>query len=755
MNETLSVEDSTPELFDALAGLLLPILLNLALIGAWWWRGDFTGWLLGASLALLAIALVLRGAAGRPFIRHLASLICLVTLAACVGMAIGQQLWLAGWDALDQSPLFKQLEAACGFGLVLGWCCGMLLILRLSGARLVEQSNHVLALGPLFILPLTFSGNAAAMVADGRALWLVSALCAGIAWSLWRYCKAWKALPLFFTMGYLLGPVMGLAWPYVDTASGGVPVALLGLLAVPAFYAAGWRQSQGRLVFALAVVAGIPFTHYALLQWGAVWAAAFLLAVGLVFWQLAGRFALSPQVVSELMRPKPVREKVRLRESWSTLRGICGVMFLCLLLGHLLLWAKIAAEEPRPTRAALDYFSLITAMSDGAIDPARLIPARVLVARLFEEEYLWPDKVHAHTSKDTASTVAAELAASVKRKDDPYSRGLQSGRHAAWISGRPVGMGMYFDRDKAGWWIAEVLRDSPAEAAGVKKGMRLLELDGEPVGETLPMRWRELREWVAGKEVRLLVSSGKASGESATAVAATTARKIVVRSGPIRLASQVVAQILPSERGPVGFLAFPSFDKDSWIEIEAKLDAFLAAGVKEMVIDLSGNPGGMSVLATRLASRLVSPINHGAPFIHWHHRPRWERFDYQENLDVPVGRTLALRRLYVLTSMDTCSTSELLITGLRPYLEVVQIGFTTCGKPYGMHPFAIGDEVLTLVVNESRNARNEAYRDGLHPDCFDFEVVLHSLDSSKPLAENVMVKHALQHINSGKCRPIR
>ena len=107
-NETLLVEDPDSELFDGIACFLLPLFINLALLCAWWWRGDGWSWLGGASVALLATLLVLRGGATQPFIRRLATLLCLVTLAACVGMVAGQQLWLAGWDPLDQSDLLQQ-----------------------------------------------------------------------------------------------------------------------------------------------------------------------------------------------------------------------------------------------------------------------------------------------------------------------------------------------------------------------------------------------------------------------------------------------------------------------------------------------------------------------------------------------------------------------------------------------------------------------------------------------------------------------
>jgi C-terminal processing protease CtpA/Prc len=42
--------------------------------------------------------------------------------------------------------------------------------------------------------------------------------------------------------------------------------------------------------------------------------------------------------------------------------------------------------------------------------------------------------------------------------------------------------------------------------------------------------------------------------------------------------------------------------------------------------------------------------------------------------------TLNLTKLYVITSSNSASASELLINGLEPYLDVVNIGWNTAGK---------------------------------------------------------------------------
>jgi hypothetical protein len=49
--------------------------------------------------------------------------------------------------------------------------------------------------------------------------------------------------------------------------------------------------------------------------------------------------------------------------------------------------------------------------------------------------------------------------------------------------------------------------------------------------------------------------------------------------------------------------------------------------------------------------------------------------------------TLDLPRVFVLTSAGTCSASESIINGLvGAGVQVIQVGDTTCGKPYGFYP---------------------------------------------------------------------
>ena len=73
--------------------------------------------------------------------------------------------------------------------------------------------------------------------------------------------------------------------------------------------------------------------------------------------------------------------------------------------------------------------------------------------------------------------------------------------------------------------------------------------------------------------------------------------------------------------------------------------------------------------------------------------------------------------MYVLTGGGTCSASEAIINGLRGVgVEVIQIGSTTCGKPYGFYPTDnCGTTYFTIQFRGENAAGFGDYSDGFSP----------------------------------------
>jgi carboxyl-terminal processing protease len=109
---------------------------------------------------------------------------------------------------------------------------------------------------------------------------------------------------------------------------------------------------------------------------------------------------------------------------------------------------------------------------------------------------------------------------------------------------------------------------------------------------------------------------------------------------------------------------------------------------------------------------------------------------------------LGLDRLVIIATGRTASASELIVTGLRPFMEVEIIGDTTFGKPVGSYGFEVCDLLLFPTAFELRNADGEGdYFDGLAPSCEAAD------DTDLPFGDpaEASLAQALHFVESGSC----
>lgn len=175
---------------------------------------------------------------------------------------------------------------------------------------------------------------------------------------------------------------------------------------------------------------------------------------------------------------------------------------------------------------------------------------------------------------------------------------------------------------------------------------------------------------------------------------------------------------------------------------------FRAADVQELAIDLRYNGGGLVSVANTLASHVSAARSDGWAFATLHYNDKRSGRNDESLRFLRPPAALALARVYVLTGPRTCSASELVINGLRPFVEVVTVGDTTCGKPVGFLPVSRCETTFNVVNFEAVNARNEGrYVDGISATCAVAE------DWGQPLgaASEPLLDAARRHADSGRC----
>jgi C-terminal processing protease CtpA/Prc len=180
----------------------------------------------------------------------------------------------------------------------------------------------------------------------------------------------------------------------------------------------------------------------------------------------------------------------------------------------------------------------------------------------------------------------------------------------------------------------------------------------------------------------------------------TTDDTITQESGTILLTKAPLCEnpifktaILDVEGEKVGYLMYNGFVADFNSQLNTVFGDFKANNVQHLVLDLRYNPGG-SVTTSILLSSLVTGQLTGEV----HSTEQWnseiQEFFFNQNPENLINRfpntfdgaplnSLFLDKVYVLTTNDSASASELIINALNPHIDVVQIGTTTRGKYQG------------------------------------------------------------------------
>jgi len=250
-------------------------------------------------------------------------------------------------------------------------------------------------------------------------------------------------------------------------------------------------------------------------------------------------------------------------------------------------------------------------------------------------------------------------------------------------------------------FVAYIEAGSPATVEGLARGAEVLEVDGVDIDANTQA---DIDTINAG-----LFPSG--TGESHTFLirdqGAVTTRSIMMTSANITSAPVQNVQVLSTPTGEIGYMVFN--DHIATAE-EALVDAItqlnIAPGIDDLVLDLRYNGGGFLAIASQLAYMIAGDVpTAGRAFETMQFNDKHPITDPVTGnplsptpfYDVTLGfgglpqnqalPTLNLSRVFVITGAGTCSASEAIINGLLGVdVEVIQIGSTTCGKPYGFYP---------------------------------------------------------------------
>ncbi|MED5619711.1 S41 family peptidase [Ideonella sp. BN130291] len=282
---------------------------------------------------------------------------------------------------------------------------------------------------------------------------------------------------------------------------------------------------------------------------------------------------------------------------------------------------------------------------------------------------------------------------------------------------------------------------SPAALAGLQRGEQILSVNGRPASELAAANdFSALTPAAAGDLLTLQVRN--ASGD----------RTITLVAGVYDLTPVTNTSVVNSGGRSAGYLVLKDFVDQAVPSLESAFSSFKAAGVTDLVLDLRYNGGGLVSTASTLASYVAGSRADGQVFASLLYNDKHSSSNASYRF-ASLASALGVSRVYVLSGQRTCSASELVVNGLRPFVDVVLIGGTTCGKPVGFLPIDNQCGTTFNVVNfESVNANNQGrYFDGFQPTC----AVADDLDHPLGSPSEALLAGALQYAQTGTCPPVQ
>lgn len=288
--------------------------------------------------------------------------------------------------------------------------------------------------------------------------------------------------------------------------------------------------------------------------------------------------------------------------------------------------------------------------------------------------------------------------------------------------------------------------DSGAAAQqGLRRGDKITEIEGISVAE-----------WLAGLDSGRVTNEDIYGANEASVVRNFSWRRPDNSSGRADLQKSAVTTNTVMHRSvrevagkTVGYLVFNQFIDLSETELEQAFRYFDAEQIDELILDLRYNGGGLIRVANQLSSHIAFPRLRDKIFVKYRYNDKNTNRNNTVVFSPGRGQTLLnLPRLLVLTTPGSCSSSELVINAMSPFIEVVQIGETTCGKPVGQIPTQIENFRLFAINFQTVNALDFGdYFNGLQPQC----KVTPAITGDWGVSSDPLYAAAIEYINTGNC----
>lgn len=351
-----------------------------------------------------------------------------------------------------------------------------------------------------------------------------------------------------------------------------------------------------------------------------------------------------------------------------------------------------------------------------------LIASKTWIYETMQQNYLFYEDIPAEESLDffqTPENFLKNAASSRDQKNGTLFSHIDSVNVSRALSSSPTfGYEAALIRTGSGDYAIRVLYTqpgSPAEEAGLKRGDWIIAANNKKIGSG------DYSKYVSAPTQSYTFTLGNYNGEGFDTLGVTE----IPAPRYIEETNLMKTSFITVGNRTAAYILYNSFGADDTETLQNMFVEIAARQPNDIILDLRYNPGGY-VSTSQLLSTLLAPQNAmGQTFLNMTYNDKiakTESYLFEPSL-IPGGTPLAYENLYIITSNNTASASEIVINCLRPYLKerLLQVGTATFGKNVAQSLFT--DEQspqLELWLTTAYLSNAEGFQDyfdnGLQPD---------------------------------------
>lgn len=291
---------------------------------------------------------------------------------------------------------------------------------------------------------------------------------------------------------------------------------------------------------------------------------------------------------------------------------------------------------------------------------------------------------------------------------DDYVALIKSFEGTRVTSGMKVELNYYENgSDSVYVYVRDVVKNSDAEKKGITRGMIFNKINGEYL---LKNNYKNL----FGNNPYTITLAESFNGGNP--IAGTTNIELVkeeIEENPVK-----IAKVITQGSKKIGYLLYNQFSSKYDADLNAAFANFKATGIDDLIVDLRYNGGGSVRTATYLGSMITGQFNKQLfakqiwnEKIMSNSKINQEQFknyftnqiyNKDSNGNVILNEainSLEMKNVYFIVTENTASASELVINGLKPYINVKLVGNKTVGKQVGSITLFDGDDYSSKNIN--------------------------------------------------------